>query len=135
MTARHKARKRALDILFECEIRGTDPVDLLAQREADPEVSLNEYTPHLVRAVVDHRAGLDEVIAQYSQGWTLERMPVVDRCILRLAVWEVLRSEDVPASVAISEAVALAGELSTDASASFVNGVLAHVAQDRPSLP
>ena len=134
MSARHKARKRALDILFESAIRGSDPLALLADREGDPEVVLNEYTPVLVRGVCENLRAIDDVIAQFSRGWQIERMPPVDLCVLRLGVYEVLCVQEVPDAVAISEAVELATDLSTDDSPAFVNGVLAQVALARPSL-
>jgi N utilization substance protein B len=134
VSARHKARKRALDILFESAIRKSDALGILSEKESDPDVVLNEYTPVLVRGVCENLVGIDDVIAQFSRGWQIERMPPVDLCILRLGVYELLCQPELPENVAISEAVELATELSTDESPSFVNGVLAQVAQERPSL-
>ncbi len=136
MAARTKARKRALDLLFEAEQRGVDPADLLRERLAAPvtEHPLNELTVTLVSGVVERRAQLDELITTYAQGWTLQRMPAVDRAILRLGAFEVLFSEDVPEPVAISEWVGLATELSTDDSPRFVNGLLARLAEVKPTL-
>ncbi len=136
MGARTKARKRALDLLFEAEQRGIAPADLLRERLAAPvtEHPLAELTATLVSGVVERREQLDELITTYAQGWTLQRMPAVDRAILRLGAYEVLFSEDVPEPVAISEWVGLATELSTDDSPRFVNGLLARLAEVKPTL-
>jgi transcription antitermination protein NusB len=133
MPARSKARKRALDILFEAELRGVPVLDVLAERTApgsSPPVSA--YAAELVRGVTAHAAPIDEVIAAYAEGWTLDRMPAVDRNVLRIGVYELLWGPDVPDGVAISEAVLLAGDLSTDASPAFVNGLLARIAGLEP---
>ena len=129
MAARTKARKRALDLLFEAEQRGVNAADLLRERLATPvtEAPLSEFTADLVMGVVEHWGQVDELISTYSQGWTLSRMPAVDRAILRLGAYEVLFSTDVPEPVAISEWVGLATELSTDDSPRFVNGLLARL--------
>ena len=136
MAARTKARKRALDLLFEAEQRGVDAADLLRERLAAPvtEAPLSEFTADLVMGVVEHWGQVDELISTYSQGWTLARMPAVDRAILRLGAYEVLFSTDVPEPVAISEWVGLATELSTDDSPRFVNGLLARLAEVKPTL-
>ena len=136
MAARTKARKRALDLLFEAEQRGVEPADLLRERLAAPvtEHPLPELTATLVAGVVERRGQLDELITTYAHGWTLQRMPAVDRAILRLGAFEVLFSEDVPEPVAISEWVGLATELSTDDSPRFVNGLLARLAEVKPTL-
>ncbi|NLX00680.1 MAG: transcription antitermination factor NusB [Actinomycetales bacterium] len=136
MAARTKARKRALDLLFEAEQRQVNALELLRQRLAAPvtEMPLNEYTVTLVEGVVDHWNDINDAISTYAQGWPIERMPAVDRAILRLGAFEVLYSEDVPEPVAISEAVALAKELSTDDSPRFVNGVLARLLEVKPTL-
>jgi N utilization substance protein B len=136
VAARTKARKRALDLLFEAEQRGLAPADLLRERLAAPvtEHPLPELTATLVSGVVERGDQLDELITTYAQGWTLQRMPAVDRAILRLGAFEVLFSEDVPEPVAISEWVGLATELSTDDSPRFVNGLLARLAEVKPTL-
>jgi len=136
VAARTKARKRALDLLFEAEQRGVDAADLLRERLAAPvtEAPLSEFTADLVMGVVDHGGQLDELISTYAQGWTLKRMPAVDRAILRLGAYEVLYSTDVPEPVAISEWVGLATELSTDDSPRFVNGLLARLVEVKPTL-
>ena len=136
MSARSKARKRALDILFEDEQRGVNVESLLAERLAHPgtEAPLNEYTVELVQGVVRKWVAINELLSTYSQGWTIERMPAVDRAILRIGAFEVLYADDVPDAVAISEAVALAKSLSTDDSPTFVNGLLARLAEVKPTL-
>ena len=136
MSARTKARKRALDLLFEAEQRGVNAADLLRERLAAPvtEAPLSEFTADLVMGVVEHWGQVDELIETYSQGWTLGRMPAVDRAILRLGAYEVIWSSDVPEPVAISEWVGLATELSTDDSPRFVNGLLARLAEVKPTL-
>jgi N utilization substance protein B len=136
LSARTKARKRAVDLLFEAEQRGINARDLLADRLAKPvtESPLNQYTADLVEGVVAHWTDINELLATYSQGWTVERMPSVDRAILRLGAYEVLYSPDVPEGVAIAEAVELATTLSTDESPKFVNGLLARLAEVKPTL-
>jgi len=136
VSARSKARKRALDLLFEAEQRGVNADTLLTERIAQPATqhSLNEYTVEIVRGVVAKWVQIDELLATYSQGWTVERMPAVDRAILRIGAWEVVFSDAIPDAVAISEAVALARSLSTDDSPSFVNGLLARLAEVKPTL-
>ena len=135
MAARTKARKRAIDLLFEAEQRQLNARDLLKERLAAPvtEAPLSEFTADLVVGVVEHWTQINDLLTTYSQGWTLERMPAVDRAILRLGAYEVLFA-DVPDGVAISEAVALATELSTDDSPKFVNGLLARIAEVKPTL-
>ena len=134
MPARTKARKRALDLLYESEIRGIDVLDLLDQRTAEASPPVSGYGAELVRGVQAHRARIDELLSAYSQGWTLERMPAVDRNILRIAVYELFWAPDVPDAVAISEAVVAARDLSTDGSPSFVNGLLARLLELKPEL-
>ena len=136
MSARSKARKRAVDLLFEADQRGMNARDLLADRLAKPvtEAPLNQYTADLVEGVVAHWTDINELLATYSQGWTVERMPSVDRAILRLGAYEVLYSQDVPEGVAIAEAVELARTLSTDESPKFVNGLLGRLAEVKPTL-
>lgn len=132
MSARSKARKRALDVLFASEMRNRSTVDALEdQAEAG---TVNEYTVTLVEGVTEHRTHLDEVISRYAQGWTLDRMPAVDRNVLRMATYEVLYVEDVPNAVAVSEALILVRDLSTDESPAFVNGVLGNIVRDRDTL-
>lgn len=135
MAARTKARKRALDILFESELRGRSALETLAERLAAGDPPVPEYTVMLVEGTTSHIGRLDELLSTYSRGWSLERMPGVDRNILRLGLFEVLYVDDVPDEVAISEAVHLAGDLSTDESSAFVNGLLARVLELKPTLP
>jgi N utilization substance protein B len=132
--ARSKARKRALDVLFEAELRGEPVLDLLAERVAMGSPPVSAYAAELVRGVTAHSARIDELIAAYAEGWTLDRMPAVDRNVLRIGVYELFWAPDVPDGVAISEAVALAADLSTDASPAFVNGLLARLMELKPTL-
>jgi N utilization substance protein B len=132
MAARSKARKRALDILFEADLRGADPLEILAERERAAEPAVNPYSGELVRGVQAYRGRIDEIIASHAEGWTIARMPGVDRAVLRLGVYELLWGEDVPDAVAIDEAVELVKSLSTDESPRFVNGVLGRVLRERP---
>jgi transcription antitermination protein NusB len=132
--ARSKARKRALDILFEAELRGEPVLDLLAERVAMGSPPVSAYAAELVRGVTAHSARIDELIAAHAEGWTLDRMPAVDRNVLRIGVYELFWAPDVPDGVAISEAVALAADLSTDASPAFVNGLLARLMELKPTL-
>ncbi|AEG44364.1 transcription antitermination factor NusB [Isoptericola variabilis] len=136
MAARTKARKRAVDILFEAEQRKVEPVALLAERVAEPrtEAAVPQYTVEIVEGVVAHRERIDELLETYSHGWTLERMPAVDRALLRIGTWEILFNDEVPDAVAIDEAVDLAGTLSTDDSPSFVNGLLGRILDVKPTL-
>lgn len=136
---RHQARKRAVDLLFEAEARGLTAAEVadgrtaLAGANADV-AELNPYTVTVARGVTEHAAHIDELIGSHLQGWTLERLPAVDRAILRVAVWELLHAEDVPEPVAVDEAVELAKELSTDESPGFVNGVLGQVMLVTPQI-
>jgi N utilization substance protein B len=134
VAARSKARKRALDLLYASDLRGESAVDTLDHAVETGERPTNPYTAELVRGVAEHQRRIDEVLAQYSQGWTLDRMPAVDRNVLRLGVWELLWTDDVPDAVAISEAMALVAELSTDESPHFVNGVLGAVLRNKATL-
>jgi len=136
LAARTKARKRALDVLFEAELRRVDPVALVRDRSEAPvtEAPLNPYTVQIVEGVTEHGAQIDDALRTYSQGWTLDRMPDVDRAILRIGAWEILHNEQVPDAVAISEAIGLATELSTDDSPRFVHGLLARVAEVKDTL-
>ena len=129
MGARSKARKRAVDVLYEADLRGADPVTLLADRVGSTDVPpVNDYTIVLVEGVTAHRARIDDLISEHAEGWTLNRMPAVDRAVLRIGLYELLWASDVPDAVAIDEAVELAKGLSTDDSPRFVNGVLGRIA-------
>jgi N utilization substance protein B len=136
---RHHARKRAVDLLFEAEARGMTAAEVADGRtalaEAKPEIdALNEYTVTVARGVTEHAAHIDDLISAHLQGWTLARLPAVDRAVLRVAVWELLHADDVPEPVAVDEAVELAKELSTDDSPGFVNGVLGQVMLVTPQI-
>lgn len=131
--ARSKARKRALDLLFAADLRRESAVDTLERAVAEGSGPANPYTETLVRGVVEHRDRIDEVLTSFAHGWTLDRMPAVDRNVLRIGVYELLFAEDVPDPVAVTEAVALVRDLSTDDSPSFVNGVLGAIMKDKPA--
>ena len=133
-SARGKARRRAVDILFEAEQRSVPAADALRDRRENTEQIINPYTAEIVQGVVAMQDQIDEFLSTYSQGWSLERMPAVDRIILRVGSWELLYNDDVPDGVAVSEAVALATVLSTDESPAFVNGLLGRLQQLKPTL-
>jgi transcription antitermination protein NusB len=132
--ARSKARKRALDVLFEADLRGRPVLDVLAERGADEIPPLSSYAADLVRGVHEHQERIDQLLADNAQGWTLERMPAVDMNLLRIGAYELLWADDVPDAVAISEAVQLARDLSTEGSPTFVNGLLARLLELKPTL-
>ncbi len=134
MGARSKARKRALDVLYEAAQRSADPMATLRERLAQSDPPVPEYATELVEGVVTHQERIDELLATYAESWTLERMPPVDLAALRIGAYELLWCDDVPDGVAVSEAVALVSSLSTDESAGFVNGLLARLLQLKPSL-
>jgi N utilization substance protein B len=134
LSARTKARKRALDILYAADVRQIPIAEALAAeagRAATQPDRQNSwlYAREIVDGVTDRFSEIDETIESYAQGWTIARMPTIDRALLRIGVWEILYNDEVPAGVAIAEAVELAKTLSTDDSAGFVNGVLGKVAQ------
>lgn len=138
-SGRHQARKRAVELLFEAEARGISPAEAAESRmslaEDNADVSpLNPYTMTVVRGVTEHATHVDELIAAHLQGWTIERLPAVDRAVLRVAVWELLHADDVPEPVAVDEAVELAKSLSTDESPGFVNGVLGQIMLVTPQI-
>jgi N utilization substance protein B len=134
MSARTKARKRALDILFQADVRGDTPATVLA---AEAKRAANEparqaswlYAREIVDGVIDNQDAIDEQITTFAKDWTLARMPAVDRALLRIGAWEILFNDEVPTAVAIDEAVELAKEFSTDESGPFVHGVLARIAR------
>jgi N utilization substance protein B len=134
MSARSKARKRALDVLFEADQRGLDAARVLADRVARADPPVAEYTVEIVEGVTAHRERIDELLSTYAQGWTIDRMPGVDRSLLRLSAWELLFNDAVPDAVAIDEAVELARSLSTDESPAFVNGLLARLLEVKPTV-
>ena len=132
MAARTKARKRALDVLFEADQRGANVVAVLEERLKDSgrETGLPAYSETLVRGVVDHWIDINAQLASASEEWTVDRMPAVDRAILRIGAWEILYNDEVTTAVAIDEAVELARDLSTEDSPRFVNGVLGSIARE-----
>lgn len=134
MSARTKARKRALDVLFSAELRGESPGQALERVTTDGPAPTNDYTAVLVHGVAEHQIRIDQLLSQYSQDWTLERMPTVDRNVLRLGVYELMWAEDVPDQVAVAEATTLVRELSTDDSPSFVSGLLSAILRDKATL-
>ena len=138
MSARSKARKQALDLLYETDIRGTNLVETLASRDIPAEGPdarpIREYTKELVNGVSDNRRKIDELITTYAQGWGMDRLPAVDRNILRLGIYEILWSTDVPMSVAIDEALILAKELSSDDSSKYIHGVLGRIASIKDTI-
>lgn len=136
MSARSKARKRAVDAVFAADLRKISPLNLLnevaelaADRQNQEEIF--GYARLIVQGVIDQHEQIDDLLETYSQGWALDRMPNLDRAILRVAVWEILHNPDVPNAVAVNEAVELAKELSTDDSGAFVNGLLSKIASTK----
>ena len=134
MSSRSKARKAALDFLYEGDIRNRSAVELLAARKNELEYLIRDYTETLVGGVVSKRERIDEIILMRAKDWDLDRMPVLDRNILRLGTYEILWGEGLPEAVAISEAVELAKSLSTEESASYINGVLAGIAEIKSEI-
>ena len=124
MAARSKARRRAVEILYEADLRGRDLLEVLRERVADGQPPIGDHTVRLVEGVAEHTDRVDELIGAHATGWSLERLPDVDRAILRMATFELLWVDDVPDAVVIDEAVQLAKTLSTDDSPAYVNGVL-----------
>ncbi|OLT18544.1 transcription antitermination factor NusB [Serinicoccus sp. CNJ-927] len=136
MAARTRARKRALELLFEAEQRGVNVAELLEQRIEAPTTqhALPDYTVEVVRGVVSRWGQIEEVLATWSQGWSLDRMAAVDRAALRVGTWEILWNDEVPDMVAVSEAVELVQRMSTDESPGFVNGLLARISEVKPTI-
>lgn len=132
--ARRKARRRAVEVLYESEVRGTSVEEVIKRRRAQPEPPINEFTERLARSVDERRERIDALLDEYAIGWTLERMPVVDRNILRMGAYELLWAEDIPDGVAIAEAVGVAKELSTDESPNFISGLLSRLMENKPTL-
>jgi len=124
MAARTKARKRAVDVLYEADIRSDDRLAVLRDRLETANPPVPEHTVRLVEGVAEHAVRIDELIDTHASGWSIDRLPDVDRAILRMAVFELLWADDVPDAVVIDEAVELAKALSTDDSPGYVNGVL-----------
>jgi N utilization substance protein B len=138
VSARSKARKQALDLLYETDIRGTNLLETLTERDIPPEGPdarpIREYTRELVNGVSENRRKIDELITTYAQGWDMDRLPAVDRNILRLGIYEILWSSSVPTSVAIDEALDLAKELSSDDSSKYIHGVLGRIASIKDTI-
>ena len=133
MSARRKARKRALDFLYEADIRSASAIELMGSREPS-ELSESEYISELLAGVEANKGKIDELITTYAQGWDMDRMPALDRNILRIALFEILFKEDLDDQVAASEAVEIATELSTDDSAKYINGILGRIIVLKPSF-
>lgn len=139
MSARTKARKRAVDILFAADLRDEPVAEVLAEEaeraRTQPERESSwRYAREIVLGVMEHRDEIDELLTSYARGWTLERMPALDRAILRAAVWEIRWNDEVPPAVAITEAVEAAKQYSTDDSGKFVHGVLGRIAETVPPV-
>jgi len=138
VSARSKARKQALDLLYETDIRGTNLVETLIARDIPAEGPdarpIRDYTRELVNGVSENRRKIDELITTYAQGWDMDRLPAVDRNILRLGIFEILWSSAVPTSVAIDEALLLAKELSSDESSKYIHGVLGRIASIKDTI-
>lgn len=134
MSARSKARKAAPDLLYEGDIRNRPSLELLNERITTLDYLIRDYTKELVTGVSEKKSKIDEIILMRAKGWDLDRMPVLDRNILRLAAYELLWLTDIPENVAISEAVELAMSLSTDESANYINGVLAAILEVKSDL-
>jgi len=133
VSARRKARKRALDFLYEADIRSASAIELLGSREAS-ELSERDYVLELLVGVETNKVKIDELITTYAQGWDMDRMPAIDRNILRIALFEILFKSDLDDQIAASEAVEIATELSTDDSAKYINGVLGRIIILKPSF-
>ena len=133
MSARRKARKRALDFLYEADIRKASAIELVGTREAS-ELSERDYVMELLVGVEANKAKIDELITTYAQGWDMDRMPAIDRNILRIALFEILFKGELDDQIAASEAVEIATELSTDDSAKYINGVLGRIIILKPSF-
>lgn len=138
MSARSKARKQALDLLYEADIRATSAADLLALREITedgPDArSIREFTKELIAGVSDNKRKIDELIMTYAQGWDMDRLPAVDRNILRLGIYEIVWNPDLDDGIAIDEALTLAKDLSTDESAGYIHGVLGRISSIKESI-
>ena len=138
MSARSKARKHSLDILYEADIRKSDAIAIIESRLAiseDAELPpVREYTKVLVGGVSEHKRKIDELIATYIQGWDIDRLAAVDRNILRIAIFEILYTSNIPEAVAIDEALTLAKDLSTEESAGYIHGVLAKITSIKNDL-
>jgi N utilization substance protein B len=136
LSSREKARKRAVDAVYAADLRKISPITLLnevAELAADRQNQdpIFGYARQIVQGIIDEHEQIDDLLETYSQGWALDRMPNLDRAILRVAVWELLFNDEVPDAVAVNEAVELAKELSTDDSGSFINGLLSRISSTK----
>jgi N utilization substance protein B len=138
VSARSKARKQTLDLLYESDIRSSDLLELLSSRDVDEEGAdarpIREYTKSLIEGIYTHKRKIDELITTYAQGWDMDRLPTVDRNILRLGIYEILWETDLDDAIVIDEALSLAKDLSTDDSAGYIHGVLGRIASIKSSL-
>ena len=138
MSARSKARKHALDILYESDIRGATPESILENRELPEEGpdarTLRDFTKELVLGVVANKRKIDELITTYAQGWDMDRLAAVDRNILRLGIFEIIWSDDLEDGIAIDEAITMASDLSTDESSTFIHGLLGKISSIKDSV-
>lgn len=134
MNSRTKARMRALEVLFEADQRNEDYIEVLRRRRLYTVAQISAYSEEIIRGVRDHDEEIREFVETYARDWSFERMPAVDRAVLRIGTWELLYNDDVPDAVAISEAVGLARVLSTNESPKFVNGLLDKLRQVKPTL-
>ncbi len=132
--SRGRARRRALEILFEAEQRNTTPLEALQRRREYTDQTINPYTAAIIDGVITHREQIDELLAQYAYGWTMERMLAMDKSILRLGAWELLFNDEMPDAAAVDEAVNMAREYSNDDSPGYVNGVLGRLQELKPTL-
>jgi transcription antitermination factor nusB len=134
MNSRTKARLRALEVLFEADQRNEDYIEVLRRRRLYTVAQISAYSEEIIRGVRDHDEEIREFVETYARDWSFERMPAVDRAVLRIGTWELLHNDEVPDAVAISEAVGLARVLSTNESPKFVNGLLDKLRQVKPTL-
>jgi N utilization substance protein B len=139
LSSRTKSRKRAVDAVFAADIRGKSPVELLEDTLEQNAKRQNQdvifaYANQIVQGIVSHKDEIDAYLEAYSQGWSLDRMPTLDRAIMRVATWEIIYNDDVPDSVAVNEAVELAKEYSTDDSPAFINGLLNKISSTKTAL-
>jgi N utilization substance protein B len=133
VSARRKARKRALDFLYEADLRSANLLDLYHSRPSE-DLSQEEYVVTLLQGVTEHSAKIDELIHTYAQGWDMDRMPAIDRNLLRLSIYEILWESGLDDKIAVNEAVEMAGEISTAESSAYINGVLGRIIAIKASI-
>ncbi|MDN6374214.1 MAG: transcription antitermination factor NusB [Brevibacterium aurantiacum] len=134
MSARTRARRRALELMFEAGQRRLDTEQIVTMRSNDPDYPMKAYAVEIVEGITSHREEIDEIIATYAEGWTLERMPAVDLALLQIGTWEIIFNDEVPDKAAIDEAVSLAKQFSTDDSPGFISGLLSRGLDGQPTL-